>query len=51
MKIHVSKTTADLLHGTEFIVQERGEFEVKVNLYILSYILYCNTINVTITNY
>jgi hypothetical protein len=29
MKIHISKATADLLVGTPFIIQERGEFEVK----------------------
>lgn len=30
MKIHVSEVTAELLHGTDFIVEERGKVEVKV---------------------
>lgn len=29
MKIHISQATAELLEGTDFIVQERGEMEVK----------------------
>ena len=31
MKIHVSEATAELLEGTDFIVVERGEMEVKVS--------------------
>lgn len=30
MKIHVSEATAILLEGTNFIVEKRGEMEVKV---------------------
>ncbi len=32
MKIHISEATADLLEGSDFIVKERGEMEVKVLL-------------------
>jgi len=30
MRIHVSEATADLLQGTNFIVEKRGRMEVKV---------------------
>ena len=30
MKIHISEVTAELLQGTDFIVEERGKVEVKV---------------------
>ena len=30
MRIHVSEATAELLQGTNFIVEERGRVEVKV---------------------
>ena len=35
MKIHISKATADHLEGTDFIIEERGEVELKVCLEIL----------------
>ena len=30
MKIHISEVTAELLQGTDFVVEERGKVEVKV---------------------
>ena len=33
MRIHISEATAELLQGTNFVVEERGRVEVKVCCY------------------
>ena len=35
MKIHVSESTAELLHEAAYILQERGEMQIKVHTRIL----------------
>ena len=36
MKVHVSQYTADLLQGSRYIVEERGEAQIKVHSDTLS---------------
>lgn len=39
MRIHVSEATAVLLEGTNFVVEKRGEMEVKVLVLLWLYII------------
>ena len=36
MKIHVSQDTAYLLHGSKYIVEERGEVQIKVITHLIT---------------